>query len=463
MNGPTNGPERADEAAAPSTIGRRDSLRVAVASLVSAGSGFVILLLATYVLVPKSENTVFQTFWATTFACFGVLSGLSIETTRAVAASAPDRTGDQPGERPGDRPGGRPGPQVLAVGLLLGLGAGAVVAATSPWWAASVFPSGRGSLAFLVAGGVVAYAAHSVVVGALAGRRSWVVYARLIGADALVRLALVGVVVAVGATVAGLAAATVGAATTWVWFLLASSRARAAARSRADSGTTTFLRRIGATSLAAGASAMLVVGFPVLLAVTTPAAEYATAAPLLLAISLTRAPMLIPLNAYQGVAVTHFVAHRDRGLAALLPVLRLVGLVGVVATAGAYALGPWLVRTLLPAGYEMGGPVLAGLTAAAVLLALLTLTGALCQALTLHATFLGGWIVAVVVAILLLLLPLSLEARCVIALAGGPLVGIAVHLLRLRRAAAVAVGTTGTAGATGTATTLEPEDDDDRA
>jgi len=440
-----NGPDRADEAA-PTTIGRRDSLRVAVASLVSAGSGFVILLLAAYVLVPTSENTVFQTFWATTFACFGVLSGLSIETTRAVAA------GGAPAQ-PAAQHGARPGPRVLAVGLLLGLGAGAVVAATSPWWASSVFPSGRGSLAFLVAGGVVAYAAHSVVVGALAGRRSWVVYARLIGADALVRLALVGVVVAVGATVAGLAAATVGAATTWVWFLLVSSRARAAAGSRADSATPTFLRRIGATSLAAGASAMLVVGFPVLLAVTTPAAEYATAAPLLLAISLTRAPLLIPLNAYQGVAVTHFVAHRDRGLAALLPILRLVGLFGLVATVGAYVLGPWLVRTLLPAGYEMGGAVLAGLTAAAVLLALLTLTGALCQALTLHATFLGGWIVAVVVAVLLLLLPLSLEARCVIALAGGPLVGITVHLLRLRRTAAVE----GTAVAT-----PEREDDDDR-
>lgn len=412
--------QRAGSTPPPATIGRRGSIQIAVASLISAGSGYAILTLAARLLVPVEENTVFVTFWSTLFACFGVLSGLSIETTRAVASHA-------------DEPLDERQPHVLTVGAGIGVGAGVVAATLAPWWSSAVFPAGRSSLGLLVALGIALYAMHSVVVGTLAGRRSWRTYSRLIAADALVRLALVGAVAVVGATVSGFAVATVAAATTWVWFLLLSPRARSAARTRADSRAATFLRRIGATGVAQGASALLVVGFPVLLAVTTSHAMYATAAPLLLAVSLTRAPLLIPLNAYQGVAVSHFVAHRDRGLAALLPALRIVGALGAVGAVGADLVGPWLLRTLLGAGYSVSGPVLAALTAASALLALLTLTGAMCQALTLHGAFVLGWVTAVAVAFGLLLLPLSLEMRCVLALAGGPFAGAVVHVVRLRR------------------------------
>ena len=403
----------------PATIGRQDGVRVAVVTLISAVSGYVILTLAAR-LLPVEQNTVFVTFWSTLFACFGVLSGLSIETTRAVATTAdvaPDRRN----------------PRVAVVGAALGGGAGLLLAATSPWWTSALFPPGHEALGLLIAGGVVTWSMHSVVVGSLAGRRAWRSYAYLIGSDALVRLTLVVVVAVVGAAVLGFAAAAVAATVTWAVFLLLSRPAREAASSRADTGWRTYLRRVGAAALAAGSSALLVTGFPVLLAVTTADSVYKTAAPLLLAIALTRAPLMIPLNAYQGVAVSHFVAHRDRGLAAAAPVLRFVGLLGLAVTTGVFLLGPWVLRVLLGPGYDLSRGVLAALTAASVFLAVLTLTGALCQALTMHAAFLGGWIVAVVSAFLLLLLPLSIEARCVVALMGGPAIGIAVHVVALRR------------------------------
>jgi len=44
-----------------------------------------------------------------------------------------------------------------------------------------------------------------------------------------------------------------------------------------------------------------------------------------------------------------------------------------------------------------------------------------------------GWVSATVASALLLLLPLGLETRTVIALLCGPLVGIAVHLAALAR------------------------------
>jgi len=426
MSGAQNAPDGASLRA--KTIARSDALRVAIASLISAGSGYVVLAFAARVLVPVENNTVFVTFWSTLFACFGVLSGFSIETTRAVTAATSSPAGGQDDRHP----------RVITVGVVVGLLAGLALAASSPLWAARMFATDSFWLAGLACLGVTAYAGHSVVVGSLAGRRSWAMYSRLIASEATVRLCLVLASVVVGTTLLGVAAGTAMAAFTWVAFLAASPQARRAAMTRADSTLATFLRRIAAASVATGSSAVLVVGFPVLLSLTTPTAQYIRAAPVLLAISLTRAPLMIPLNAYQGVAVSHFVAHRARGLRAMLPVARLILVVGLFGAALAYAVGPWVMTTLLGPGYGVSGQVLAGLTAAATFIALLTVTGALCQALTLHGRFVAGWVCAVVVAVLVLLLPFDLATRAVLALSIGPIAGIVLHLAALRRADVVA-------------------------
>jgi hypothetical protein len=76
------------------------------------------------------------------------------------------------------------------------------------------------------------------------------------------------------------------------------------------------------------------------------------------------------------------------------------------------------------------------LTTAAIAIALLTLTGAATVAAALHRAYAAGWIGATVASMLLLLLPLDLETRTVIALLCGPMVGIAVHLAALARVSA---------------------------
>jgi hypothetical protein len=86
-------------------------------------------------------------------------------------------------------------------------------------------------------------------------------------------------------------------------------------------------------------------------------------------------------------------------------------------------------------GYRVTGPVLAGLTVAATLLALLTLTGAMCQAMVRHTGYLAGWLVAVVVALALLSGPGGMSGRTVAALVVGPLAGVLVHVAVLRAAA----------------------------
>ena len=103
----------------------------------------------------------------------------------------------------------------------------------------------------------------------------------------------------------------------------------------------------------------------------------------------------------------------------------------MIGVAFAGLLGPWLLRAAFGAEYLADGALLAWLTAAAVAIALLTLTGAAAVAAALHRAYSAGLDVRHRCLGLLLLLPLDLETRTVVALLCGPLVGIAVHLAAL--------------------------------
>ena len=91
--------------------------------------------------------------------------------------------------------------------------------------------------------------------------------------------------------------------------MIASPATRAAARLLTPGGTVTFLRGASHSIAAAGASAILVMGFPVLLKATSGDLG-ATGGVVILAVTLTRAPLLVPLTAMQGNLIAHFVDQR---------------------------------------------------------------------------------------------------------------------------------------------------------
>jgi O-antigen/teichoic acid export membrane protein len=177
---------------------------------------------------------------------------------------------------------------------------------------------------------------------------------------------------------------------------------------------------------------VLVVGFPVLLRLTSTGEAYAAAAALIVAISFTRAPLLIPLNAYQGVAIAHFLNNRHLGFRALLPVARLIAIVAVVGAVLGALVGPPLLTLYYGPGYELSPWVVGGLVIAAGMLALLTITGALCLALDKHSAYSAGWLASTALAVLVLVLPIDTEVRAVLALFVGPLAGLVIHSMVLR-------------------------------
>ncbi len=394
---------------------------VGLASLVAAGSGYVVIVLAARVL-DEAENADFLAFWGLLFFCFGALGGMQSEVTRSshVARTTP----------------GHRGPRVLPLGLLIGAVLAGAIAMTSPLWAHAVLGADPWPAVAVVVLAVVAFAGHSAVAGALAGQGRWTTYARVVAAAAVVRLVL-AVVAALVVTDASmpvaLRVATGAAAATWL-VLSIGPAVRAAWRQEADVSPRRFASASAQAMLGAASSAALVVGFPVLLTVTTPPDVYAGAAPIILAVQLTRAPLLIPLTAYQGMAITYVLGNRDRGVRPLLRVAGLVAAAGAVAAVAAALVGPWLMALVLGPGYRVDGLVLGGLTLTAALLALLTLTGAATLALDGHRAYAVGWCLASLTSALVLLVPGPLAGRVVLSLALGPLVGLAVHVAHVGRA-----------------------------
>lgn len=405
-------------------MARGSMARVGTATAVTALCGYGVIYLAARDLAP-SGFSVFGVFWGAFGLVSGAAFGLLQETTREVRACSVG------GPYLEVAPTKRTHP--LRVAALIGVAAAVVIAGTAPLWSGRVFVESRWLSVALLCAGLAGFCVHTTLLGMLAGINQWTQYGALMVTDAVIRVAIAATTVVLGWHLTGFLWATVGGAIAWLILLVASPATRAAARLLTPGGTATFLRGAAHSITAAGASAILVMGFPVLLKLTS-AELGAEGGVIILAVTLTRAPLLVPLTAMQGNLIAHFVDQRSDRVRALIAPAGIVAGIGAVGVAAAGAVGPWLLRIAFGPQYQASSALLAWLTAAAVAIAMLTLTGAAAVAAALHRAYSLGWVGATVASGLLLLLPLSLQTRTVVGLLCGPLVGIGVHLVALSRA-----------------------------
>ena len=409
-------------------ITRASVTRVGTATVLSALCGYAVLYLAARDLEPAGFS-VFGVFWGAFGLVTGAAFGLLQEATREVRSA---RYTEIVAERGPATSGTGPRTHPMRVAAMVGVVAAVVIATSSPLWSGHVFVESQWLSVALLSVGLAGFCLHATLLGMLAGVNRWTQYGSLMVTDAGLRVAVAAATFVVGWGLIGYLWATVAGAVAWSILLIASPATRAAARLLTPGGTATFLRGASHSIAAAGASAILVMGFPVLLKATSGDLG-ATGGVVILAVTLTRAPLLVPLTAMQGNLIAHFVDQRTERLRALVgPAVVVTGL-GLLGVLLAGVFGPWLLREAFGAQYLADGELLAWLTAAAVAIALLTLTGAAAVAAALHRAYSVGWVSATVASALLLLLPLGLETRTVIALLCGPLVGIAVHLAALAR------------------------------
>ncbi len=391
---------------------------VGLSALYSAAVSYVVLLLAAHTLSPE-DNALFLVYWALLFGVFGLISGLYPEAARASYELQATPSGSRP----------RIVPVAVSVAFVLccALGLSALL------WSARLLGESNVWLVVVVLLAAVAYSVHFAFAGVLTARRQWKALITGTVCEASARLAFILIASWTGATLANMALASAASAAAWL-LVLGRQDVRAAFGARGDAPLGTAIGNYVQACAAGAAGAALIVGFPVLVRLTTSSDEYLGAAGLLLAVSLTRAPLMVPLNAYQGVALTYFLRHRGRGPQALYPIVAAVLLLTVVMAGAAAVVGPPLFSFILGGCYSVGSGVLAGLTAGAGLLALLTLTGACCLAVGSHAGYAAGWSTATGVAVLLLSVPLPLTDRVVLSLLIAPGIGCLVHAWAIRAA-----------------------------
>lgn len=401
-------------------VTRNSVIRVAVATALSALCGYAVLYLAARALEPAGFS-LFGVFWGAFGLVTGAAFGLLQEATREVRAARHTGIGSGP----------RTHPMRVAAGV--GVAAAVCIGITAPLWSAHVFAQSRLLSVVLLSVGLAGFCLHATLLGMLAGVDRWSQYGALMVTDAGLRVAVAVLSFAAGWGLTGYLWATVAGSVAWLLLLLASPASRAAAALATPVAVRTFLAGAAHSIAAAGASAILIMGFPVLLKATT-AHLGATGGVVILAVTLTRAPLLVPLTALQGNLIAYFVDKPHERMRALSVPALMVTVIGLVSVVAAGLAGPWLLRTAFGPDYVAGGTLLAWLTAGAVAIALLTLTGAATVAAALHRAYATGWVSATVAAALLLLLPVGLETRTIVALLCGPVVGIAVHLAALARA-----------------------------
>lgn len=410
---------------------RWQSLAILATSLIAALTSLLGTVIAQR-LLPGEDVTDFMIFWSAIFAVYGVVSGVQQEVTRAVSSyHVKTASGDS----------AISGVYVVPVAGIIGAVIAVILALTSFGWASATFSRDTTATVILLCVGAALYAMHSAYNGASAGRERWYLYSALGSAECiwrLVAMAFAGVIIG---TSLAIKSAVVSTVLIWFLFVVLSKEGRKNALARADVSVKPFLRNVTIAILSAAASAVLMTGFPVFMKASessqgTPD-SLVTVGVLTLAISLTRSPIMIPLQGFQSVAVSLFLQNRDTPLKALRkPLLGLVG-VGAFGAVLAWLAGPFLFNLIYPAkpGQEViydavaAGPVLAMLTFASAVMALLVLSGTAVLAANEHRLYILGWGSAAVVSVLVIFFaPLDIIPRTILALYAGPLLGFGVNL-----------------------------------
>lgn len=412
------------------TVTRYQSLALLGSSLLAAVSTLVVTMIAQRAL-NGSELTEFLLFWAALFTVTGIITGIQPEITRAVG-TARTQTVSADGSAP-------QGTRVVPVTAALGAIAGALVLVSSPLWAGQQIPHSAAVGVTVMAVGVFLYALQATMSGVTAGEDRWYLFAAVGGLESAGRLILMFAAALMIPSLAGLEAATVVPMGLWLILALVTVSGRRLWVARADVPARRLTTNILWSFLSSAAAAVLMMGFPnVLKASGAAESEPVVLGTLILAISITRSPIMIPLQAFQGVAVSAFLKQRHRPVAAFIKPAAAVVAVGTVGALAAYLLGPLLFRLIYPpaagaeSAYEAAasGITLGALVFASALLALMTLSGNMALAVNQHRIYLAGWVVAAAVTLsLAFLIPAPLVPRAIVALAVGPVCGFVVHMV----------------------------------
>ncbi|WP_447942574.1 hypothetical protein [Microbacterium aurum] len=395
---------------------RRGLFFILIATAVAGVSGYAIQLLAPALLHDAEAYVAFSVFWSLLYLFVGAIGGVQQEITRAV----------HPAEN-AERVSSLRIFTVVAAGVLVlvALVVGVILAPTT----LAVDPVG---LTAWFAIGLVGYLGVATLSGVLYGLSFWSMIATLTIVDAVVRGLLVTVGLLLGGATSLLAAAIAMPFTAALVVVWGVARKRVVGRFRLDVDVRRLALNVMGTVVAAAATGVLVTGLPFLLRLSLPDAPIATLASLIAVITITRAPLIVPLMALQSYLIVDF---RSAGAAVWPRLARYVALMAVTAAAAcvlAWFFGSWAISAVSSGRYVVSDVTIVCIVASAGLVGLLCITGSALLSEGRHGFFVGGWVAAAMFTVLALQIPLDTIPRTLTALLAGPVVGLMVHVLGVR-------------------------------
>ncbi|MGK3953404.1 hypothetical protein ACLKM7_13915 [Microbacterium sp. I2] len=390
---------------------------ILIATGVAGILGYAVQLLAPALLPDGAGYVTFAIYWSTLYLCVAALSGVQQEVTRASR-----RAGDSP-----------PNATVRNFALIL-IGI-VVVAVTLVALLAGpvVFPGATGALATALGAGLAGYVLVAVLGGVLYGLRLWTAVAWLTIIDAGIRalLVLLGFVGGWAPEWIALAVSVpFGLAFLLVWLRM---RRSVVGAFRLDVRLGRLLANTAGTVLAAAALGLMMNGMPLLLGLASSGTDPVVLAGLILTITLTRAPLVVPLLALQSYLISIF---REAGRTLMRRILLALAAaaVAVAVLAGlAWAIGPWAIELISRGQYAVTPAMMATITASAGLVGMMCVTGPALVGRGRHIPYTAGWVTAAALTVAAMFLPLPFDARLTLALLVPPAVGLSVHVVAVWR------------------------------
>ena len=399
--------------ARPSRVSRLPGLMLILgATALAAIAGYLVIWLVP-LRIGLADYAVFGLFWAAMYLLVSALSGIQQEVTRA---TVPRPSPLAPRASPARNFG------VVASG-----GVFVSVVATAPFWVSAVFPEGGWSLVWPLAFAAASYVLVATLAGTLYGIKAWGPLAAMISVDAVLRLVLVAMVAGWTGDVVTLAWAAAAPFLLTIALLWPGFRSRVVGATALDVGYRALVWNVARTVGAAASMGVLVSGLPVLIGIAAVGEDPETVAALFLAITITRAPVIVTVLSVQSYLVVRFLGHPATFWRDFLAIQAVIAIGGVLLALAAWAWAPAVFDLLYRGGIDLPGWFYGVLVISSALVGALAVSAPGVLALSQHLVYSLGWVVAAIVTIGCFMLPFGLLAQTVTALIAGPIAGLAVH------------------------------------
>lgn len=394
------------------------STLVVGATLVAGVGGYAIVTLMARSLGESYGQ--FAVFWALLYLSIGTFSGIQQEVSRGTPKNPPATLNPH-------------NVKLYSLAIQLALGVALLMCIVMFFLAPLFFSSQQVSFSAAVVSGATLSVFVGVLAGGLYGTHSWRPLALLIVSDVLFRLILLGIISTFTQDVAVLAWVCSIPFVLVLLCVIPLSKGTVNTSSALDVNIGQSYRNIGRTVGASFGAAVLVSGFPALLALSEGVNSHRSLGAVIFALTLTRAPLVVGILALQSFLIVKF---RDLtlGLGSLVIKLNIaILLIGLVLSISAYIFGDQVIVFLAGSEFSLPPLFLLLLTLSSVPTAWLATTGAATLSKKLHTSYSIAWLFAAVASIGTLFIPNDLQTKLIVALIVGPLIGVMLNTISLVR------------------------------